>query len=99
MNTIEFIRAGLEASKFLTLSLIEDMKDAPLTQPTPHGGNHPLWVLGHLAYAEANMVQHIIEGNENPLAGWKDSLGGGSEPVADASVYPSFDELKQKYEG
>ncbi len=98
MNTIEFIKAGLEASKNLTLGLIDDMKDAPLTMPTSNGGNHPLWILGHLAYSEANIVHHIIQGNENPLIGWKEIFGGGSEPVADATVYPSFDELRQTYE-
>ena len=98
MNTIEFIKMGLEVSKNLTLGLIDDMKDAPLTQPTSNGGNHPLWILGHLAYSEANVVHHIISGNENPLIGWKDIFGGGSEPVADANHYPSFDELRQKFE-
>ena len=64
MKTVDFINMGLETSKFLTLGLIDDMKDAPVTQPTPNGGNHPLWILGHLAYSEANLVNHVILGNE-----------------------------------
>ena len=98
MKTVDFIKKGLEVSKFLTLGLIDDMKDAPLTQPTVNGGNHPLWVLGHLAYSEANIVNHVILGNENPLIEWKEIFGAGSEPVADAGHYPAWDELRQKFE-
>lgn len=98
MSTIDFIRTGLEASRAITLALIDDMKDAPLTAPTPNGGNHPLWVLGHLAYAEANLVHHVIGGDENPLIGWKDAFGGGGEPVADADRYPAWDEVRQKFD-
>ena len=46
MTTTEFIRKGLESSAGMTLKLIDNMKDQPLTFPTPKGGNHPLWVLG-----------------------------------------------------
>jgi len=98
MTTIDFIRTGLEASKGLTLALIDDMKDAPLTQPTSKGGNHTLWVLGHIAYSEANIVSHIIGGDENPLIGWKEMFGGGSEPTANASDYLPWDEVRQKYD-
>ncbi len=98
MTAIEFIRMGLETSKAATLGLIEDMKDAPLTQPTAKGGNHPLWILGHLAYSEANVVNHIILGNENPLIHWKGLFGDGGEPVADAARYPSMKELTEAFD-
>ncbi len=98
MTTIEFIKMGLETSKMMALNLINDMKDAPLTQPTSRGGNHPLWILGHLAYSEANIVHHIVEGNENPLIAWKDLFGGGSQPVTDGGKYPSMAELGEKFE-
>ncbi len=96
MKTIDFIRTGLEASKALTLALIDDMKETPLAQPTSKGGNHPLWILGHLAYAEANMVNHVMLGNENPLIGWKERFGGGTEPVVEADHYLPWDEVRQK---
>ena len=56
MNAIDFIRMSLENGKGWTLGLIGDMKDAPLTQPTPNGGNHPIWVLGHLVRAESDLL-------------------------------------------
>jgi uncharacterized damage-inducible protein DinB len=98
LKTIDFIKAGLEGSKNLTLGLLDDMKDSPLAQPTSKGGNHPLWILGHLAYAEANIVNHIILGNENPLIGWKEMFGGGLEPVADAEKYLPWDEVRKKFD-
>ena len=39
MTAIDYIRLSLENSKGWTMGLINDMKDAPLTQPTPNGGN------------------------------------------------------------
>jgi len=98
MTTIDFIRMGLETSKFVTFGLIDDMQDAPLTRPTSKGGNHPLWILGHLTFSEANIVHCIIQGNENPLAGWQDLFGGGTEPVADATQYPSWDEVRPMFD-
>jgi len=98
MKTIEFIMTALETSRNLTLALIDDMKDAPLTQPTSRGGNHPLWILGHLAYAEANVVNHIILGNENPLIEWKEMFGSDREPVAEADKYLPWDEVRQKFD-
>ena len=98
MKTIDYIKMGIETSMNITIGLIDDMKDAPLTQPTSKGGNHPLWVLGHLAYSEANIVNHIILGNENPLIGWKEMFGSSSEPVAEADRYLPWDEVRQKFD-
>ena len=95
MTAIEFIRMGMEFSD-RTLALIDDMKDQPLTFPTAKGGNHPLWILGHLAFAQGQML-HRMDGRPNPLANWKDLFGPGTEPTDDASRYPPFDELRQAF--
>ena len=98
MKTVDFIRKGLEGSANGALLLIDDMKDAPLTFPTPRGGNHPLWVLGHITYVEAHLIQHIMLGRANPVADWGELFGMKSEPTADASRYPSFDEIREKFQ-
>lgn len=97
MKTTDYIRTSIEASKMFTLSLLDDMKDAPLTQPTSKGGNHPLWILGHLTYSESNIISHIIQGNENPLIGWKEMFGSGREPTTDAAQYLPWDEMRTKF--
>ncbi|MHC4444148.1 MAG: DinB family protein [Planctomycetota bacterium] len=98
MDDMSVINQLLEQSKLLTIGLISDMKDVPTTFPTSKGGNHPLWVLGHLVYAEASLVSGFIQGQENPLSKWDSLFGQGAEPVADLCRYPSMDELLAKYE-
>lgn len=79
------------------LALIEDMKEKPLTAPTPQGGNHPLWILGHLTHSEAGMVSGFILGQENPLAKWNSLFGKGTVPVEDSNHYPGIDELLSEW--
>jgi uncharacterized damage-inducible protein DinB len=96
MTTIEFIRNALVQSTDMTLKLIDDMADQPLTFPTPKGGNHPLWVLGHLAWSEGEFHQ-VMLGRPNPLAHWKELFGAGTEPTAAAARYPSFDAVRKAF--
>lgn len=99
MDCKDLIRISLEQSRMYVMGLLNDMRDAPTAVPTPRGGNHPLWVLGHLVYSEAGLVARFIEGrSDHPLQQWAGLFGGGSEPVADASRYPSFDELLAEFE-
>lgn len=96
MKAIDVIRTALETSDRYTMSLIEDMKDAALTTPTSSGGNHPLWVLGHLALVEG-LLQHVVLGEPNPAEHLADLFGPGTEPSPDPDRYPSFDELLATY--
>ncbi len=98
MNAIALLRHQLEMSKNLTASLLADMQDAPLTAPTPNGGNHPLWVAGHLAYAEARLTSEALLGTENPLADWKEMFKGGSQPQYDATGFPTIPEILAKWD-
>jgi hypothetical protein len=98
MKTIDLIRTAMALCEKSTLSLIEDMRDAPLTQPTSRGGNHPLWVLGHITFIEGAIPQTLF-GEKNPVEHWAPLFAPGSEPNADASQYPSFDELLRTYRG
>jgi hypothetical protein len=97
MKAVEFIRKALEMSGNGTLTLIEDMKDAPFTCPTSRGGNHPMWVLGHLAWSEGDIIQRCMLGRPSPLGRWKDLFGMGSEPSTDPSRYPAFDEVLTEF--
>jgi uncharacterized damage-inducible protein DinB len=96
MNSVQLVRAGLETSTRLLMMLVDDMKDQPLTFPTPNGGNHPLWVLGHLAWSDGLFLQ-MISGKPNPLADWASMFGAGSEPRASADAYPSFEEARAAF--
>lgn len=98
MNTIDFIKHSLETSKGWTMGLIGDMQDAPLTQPTANGGNHPTWVLGHLVRAESDLLDGFILGKPNRFPELEEPFGMGSQPVADAKAYPPIEDLMAKFE-
>ena len=98
MKTIETIRFALTAADGAFTQLAEDMRDAPLTRPTPRGGNHPMWVVGHITFIEAG-IPHILFGEPNPLAHWAPLFAPGSEPKDDASAYPPYDEVLRAYRG
>jgi hypothetical protein len=49
----ETLRAALTFSYEWIKALAEDLADSPMTSPTPTPGNHPLWIMGHLAYSSA----------------------------------------------
>lgn len=96
MKAIDVIRAAMQFSDKAVLELIEDMRDEPFTQPTPRGGNHPLWVLGHITLIEGN-IPKVLFGEPNPVARWAPLFAPGTEPKADPAAYPSFDEVLRTY--
>jgi hypothetical protein len=96
MHMKDAIKFALGASNRAVLSVIDEMSGAPTTFPTPNGGCHPLWVLGHLTLIEG-AIPAVLFGEPNAAADWGRHFGEGSEPVADASAYPPFAEVKAKY--
>jgi hypothetical protein len=95
MKAIELIRWALGMAGRATEGIVGDMREAPLTQPTSQGGNHPIWVLGHLAYIEGSLPRIILgdAGKTNPAERWAPLFESDSIPTADAARYPSFDEV------
>src|SRR5262245_39070509 len=93
-DTILFAMNGANGA---VLPLIDDMSDAPLVQPTKNGGNHPLWILGHLTWVEGS-VPKVLYGEENRVEEWTPIFSFGTSVVTDASKYPPFAEVRAKYE-
>ena len=96
MQTKEALQFALTVSDKAVMSVIDQMSDDPTKFPTPNGGCHPLWVLGHLTLIEGT-IPAVLFGAENPVAGWYKHFGENSEPVDNAGVYPSFSEIRKKY--
>lgn len=96
MHTKDAIKFALTVSNGAVLSVIDEMSDAATTFPTPNGGCHPLWVLGHLTLVEG-MIPAVLFGDKNPAAEWQQFFGESSEPVADVHAYPQFAEVREKY--
>ena len=60
--------------------------------PTPRGGCHTLWVLGHLAYIESLVTRSFMLGEPNPLAHWEERFDG-ADVSGSVDHFPSFDEV------
>jgi hypothetical protein len=94
VQSIDLIRDNLTKSRDRVLARVADMRDHALVFPTPHGGCHTLWVLGHLAYIEGLVVRSFMLGEPNPLADWEALFDRADHEVhADISRYPPFDRV------
>jgi hypothetical protein len=91
MQAIEAIRIALKFSD-MSMTHLSSMQDAPLLRPGPWGGNHAMWIAGHLAVVEGRL-QQMLHGGPNPLHHWKPLFDWGSEPVDDPAAYPPFEEV------
>ena len=92
MQSIDLIRENLKKSSDRVLLRIEEMRNHSVVFPTPKGGCHTLWVLGHLAYIEGLVVNQFMLGKANPLADWQE-LFDGSEVSGELSHFPPFEEV------
>jgi hypothetical protein len=96
MQMKEAIKFALSVSNGVVLSVIDEMSDAATTFPTPNGGCHPLWVLGHLTLVEG-VIPVALFAEKNAVEEWQQFFGENSEAVADARAYPPFAEVREKY--
>lgn len=92
MQSIDLIHSNLANSRDRVLARVEEMREHATVFPTPNGGGHTLWVLGHLAYIEGLVVRAFMLGKPNPLAAWEQAFDG-PDASGDAGDYPAFDEV------
>ncbi len=92
MQSIDLIRDNLTKSREIVLARVEEMREHCLVFPTPNGGCHTLWVLGHLAYIETLVVRTFMLGDENPFAHWEKIFDSG-QVSADSGLFPPFDQV------
>ena len=95
MKAIDAIRTILKFSD-MGMKYLGEMSDAPLLRPGPWGGNHAMWIAGHLTVVEGRL-QKMLRGTPNPVEGWKPLFDWGSEPVDDPAAYPPYDEVLRKF--
>src|SRR5438045_9775898 len=91
MQAIDAIRIALKFSD-KGMKYLGEMSDAPLLRPGPWGGNHAMWIAGHLTVVEGRLRQ-MIRGAPNRVHRWKPLFHGGSEPVGDAAASPPFEQV------
>ena len=80
MSLKDTILFAMKRSNGAVIPLIDDMRDAPFVQPTQNGGNHPLWILGHLTCGGRSGAEGVV---------WRGESVGGVDAHSSASARPS----------
>ncbi|MEX2217088.1 MAG: DinB family protein [Phycisphaeraceae bacterium] len=85
-------------SRGLASALFAGVPDDQLTAKAGGKGNHPLWVMGHIAVSEDGLVS-AYTGQKLLLSDRMHALfKGGTEPTDNAADYPSRAEVIQALE-
>ena len=88
MELRERLARGLTTARGLTEKLLEDIVTSEQWLTTAvTNGNHPLWIVGHLAVADDAFVGFVDRNATNRRAEYRKSFGKGSEPTSDLSQY------------
>ena len=95
MESKELLRQMIVLTRRMGKHFLDQLQEHPMTFPTPKGGCHPTWIVGHISYGESEIVHSWILQKENPLAHWKELFDIGTTALEDSSIYPSFQELLQ----
>lgn len=95
MQTKDLLVTALRQSYGLVMPLLEDLKSAPHVAPTPKGGNHAHWTVGHLVVSEGQF-RAMMRGIPNPVQELKPLFGGGSTPNPVGNDYPDYEDLLAK---
>ena len=97
MNAKEHAITVVMFARRMTDQLLEDIPEDKLLHQPVEGGNHALWVMGHLASAD-DMFAGLYDGGQTKLPeSYKKLFGMGSTPTNDAAAYPPVAEVRQHY--
>lgn len=96
--TVAIALERLDWSRGFTSSLLESLDDKQLMARAGGKGNHAIWIMGHMAQAEDDIVTQIT--GEAKLLDDKhhELFRGGSQPSENRDDYPSRTELLSRME-
>lgn len=88
MDLRERLTRALVTGRGLTEKLLADVTTPEqwLTSIVD-GGNHPLWIAGHLAVADDAFVRMVCEDRSRRRDDYRKAFGKGSQPVPDLQAY------------
>lgn len=86
--------SALQLARRATLGLIEEIPEDKLCTQVCEGGNHPKWVLGHLAWTDNYFLGKFAKQPSRLPDGWEDKFQMGSKPNPNAADYPPLGELQ-----
>ncbi|TWT38532.1 DinB family protein [Blastopirellula retiformator] len=96
MRAVDLLRNSIELTETLTMPIFEDLRETPLAAASP-GGNHALWIFGHLTFCEGLVARQYLLDVPNELDAWAPIFGPGSQPQEDPDYYPSWDEVATNF--
>lgn len=95
MKAIDAIRTALAFSD-RGMKIFDEMAADAFVQLGPWGGNHAMWIAGHITVIEGRL-QKVLHGTPNPVEHWKPLFDWDSKPSTDKSAYPPFEEVLNTY--
>jgi uncharacterized damage-inducible protein DinB len=99
MSLKERLHSRLTKSRgFLEKLLVDFKTPQDWTHQVHPKANHALWVVGHLATVDNFFLNVLAPEKGKDLPGYNEKFGMGSQPSANASDYPSIDEVQQIFQ-
>jgi hypothetical protein len=92
MALIDHLLTIYRTNLFIVGKTVEDLTPDQMPQQPRPGMNHAAWILGHLAMPRFWSAENIKVPCTLP-AGWNETFGFGTKPIADATLYPAKSEL------
>ncbi len=96
IDALELGIATLTFARRRTLDLLRDIPNDKLGHQLTPGGNHALWILGHLANSDNFFHTTVGRSSSSLPETWNDLFGMNSKPLGDPAKYPALDELQQR---
>lgn len=101
MTTLDLLIDRLQAARRWTGNLLADIEEAHWFKPPAPGVGHVAWQVGHLAASQVVLV-HVRcfdkAYTDHLSAGFRDTFGRGSKPVADPAAYPPISEIRATFD-
>ncbi|MGB0716113.1 MAG: DinB family protein [Phycisphaerae bacterium] len=91
--------AALEFARKCTNSYLEAIPTDKWFHTPCENGNHAMWIIGHLAYADDLFLSVVNEGRGTKLdTTWAERFGMKSTPSANAADYPEASEVRKTFD-
>jgi len=95
MNGIEVLKMSMGMSTKMMLGLAEDLMNQSMVRAC-NGGNHALWIVGHMAHSDDHLFQ-VMYGGKNQMDQWDGLFKAGTLPSDDPTVYPDYEKIIEQF--
>lgn len=85
----------LHQSRKWLIETLDSLSDEQLTHAPVEGGNHALWTMGHLAFADEFFLTKLGNFEATLPAGWAEQFGWGHPCSPNADDFPAISEVRE----